>query len=267
MSSLTLHLAAWISLLPATLLAWRGRSARPTAFWLLIAVAVAGSVALLIAVNRPAWRTDFATSLWFTILACLIAFVAVALAMRSSARLAPLLLPYLCLVGALAIVWHGAAGQAVTTAAPTSWLAVHIGVSLATYALLTLAAVAGFAMLIQERALKNKRRDGIAMLLPSVSDCERLEFRLLAWAELVLGVGLATGMAMAYLSTGKLLPVDHKVILSLAAFAVIGLLLVAHRFAGLRGRRATRWVLSAYLLLTLAYPGVKFVSEVLLGRV
>jgi ABC-type uncharacterized transport system permease subunit len=38
-----------------------------------------------------------------------------------------------------------------------------------------------------------------------------------------------------------------------------------HWRTGLRGRRATRFVLTAYLLLTLAYPGVKFVRDVLLS--
>ncbi len=34
---------------------------------------------------------------------------------------------------------------------------------------------------------------------------------------------------------------------------------------GIRGRRAARWALLAYLLLTLAYPGVKFVTDVLMA--
>jgi len=58
---------------------------------------------------------------------------------------------------------------------------------------------------------------------------------------------------------------DHKTVLSLAAFAVIGALLFAHKRVGLRGRRAARIALCAWLLLTLAYPGVKFVTSVLMA--
>jgi ABC-type uncharacterized transport system permease subunit len=59
--------------------------------------------------------------------------------------------------------------------------------------------------------------------------------------------------------------IDHKTVLSFAAFlAIAGLLWVHHR-GGISGRRAARYVLFAYLLLTLAYPGVKFVSDVILG--
>jgi ABC-type uncharacterized transport system permease subunit len=42
------------------------------------------------------------------------------------------------------------------------------------------------------------------------------------------------------------------------------MLLILHHYSGLRGRRAARLVLLAYLLLTLAYPGVKFVTDILL---
>ena len=59
--------------------------------------------------------------------------------------------------------------------------------------------------------------------------------------------------------------INHKTVLSLVAFVVIGILLVAHFRTGIRGRRASRLVLLAYLLLTLGYPGVKFVTDILLA--
>ena len=57
---------------------------------------------------------------------------------------------------------------------------------------------------------------------------------------------------------------DHKILLSFLAFLAIALLLVLQTRTGMRGQRAGRLLLAAYLLLTLAYPGVKFVSEVLM---
>jgi len=84
-------------------------------------------------------------------------------------------------------------------------------------------------------------------------------------AELVLGAGIVTGMTLQYFTTGRLLAFDHKTVLTLLAFAVIGVLLVLQLRSGLRGRRAARLVLAAYLLLTLAYPGVKLVTDVLIG--
>jgi ABC-type uncharacterized transport system permease subunit len=72
-------------------------------------------------------------------------------------------------------------------------------------------------------------------------------------------------MAAEYFERGRLLVLDHKTTLSIAAFVAIALLLAAHRFTGIRGQQAARGILLAYLLLTLAYPGVKFVTDVLMS--
>jgi len=146
-----------------------------------------------------------------------------------------------------------------------AWLDLHIVVSIATYGLATVAAVAGIAVLLQERALKQKRSSPLLQALPAVAEGERLFTSLLAAAEVVLGVGVLSGMATQYLLSGRLLVLDHKTLFSLLAFVVIGLLLWLNWSTGLRGRRASRFVLAAYLLLTLAYPGVKFVRDVLLS--
>ena len=81
----------------------------------------------------------------------------------------------------------------------------------------------------------------------------------------MLGLGLVTGVVLNAIAGGALLTLDHKTVFTLAAFAIIGLLLIAQAKHGLRGRKAARVVLLAYLLLTLGYPGVKFVTDVVLG--
>ena len=72
-------------------------------------------------------------------------------------------------------------------------------------------------------------------------------------------------MAVLHYEQGVLLRLDHKTLFSIAGFLVIGALLLAHIRAGIRGRTAARFALSAYLLLTIAYIGVKFVREVLIS--
>src|SRR5262249_29882021 len=146
-----------------------------------------------------------------------------------------------------------------------AWLDLHIVVSVATYGLATIAAVAGIAVLLQERSLKRKRSSRLLQSLPAVGEGGKMFTSLLGAAEVVLGFGVLSGMATQYLMSGRLLVFDHKTVFSLLAFVVIGLLLWLTWSTGLRGRRATRLVLAAYLLLTLAYPGVKFVKDVLLS--
>jgi ABC-type uncharacterized transport system permease subunit len=261
---LFLSLAALVALVPAVLVTLRSPKERDGLFWLLLAVALMATLARASAILTPQWHTGLADALWLTIAASLALFMLLAALVEDAWRLTPLLLPYLGVLGALATVWQQAPERPLT-AAPAVWLDLHILVSVATYGLLTIAAVAGLAVLLQERALKGKRRGALGQLLPAIAACERLQMTLLVASELVLGLGLLTGMATEYFVTGRLLVFDHKTLFSLLAFAVIAALLAVHVRSGIGGRRTARFVLLAYLLLTLAYPGVKFVTDVLLA--
>jgi len=265
-NNIVLSLTAMLALVPASLLPYRRAAARPDLlFWSLLAVAVAGPAVASLVLFAGSWQTGLAGALWISTTASAALFAVLAGLSRDAWRLAPLLLPYLCLLAALAVIWGRVPAQSEIAAAPGAWLAVHIIVSVATYALSTLAAVASCAVLVQERALKSKQPGPLSQSLPAIVDAERLELRLLMVAELVLGAGIVTGMALQYFGSGQLLAFDHKTVLSLLAFAIIGALLVLQFRSGLRGRRAARLVLAAYLLLTLAYPGVKLVTDVLIG--
>ena len=150
-------------------------------------------------------------------------------------------------------------------AAPAGWIYLHIAFSLATYAVLSLAAIAGVSTFLQDRALKIKKTTLLTRALPTLSAGETLELRLLGLTACILVIGLLTGMAVQYFDTGGLLVMNHKTILSLATFVIVVILLGVRWRTGLRGRKAARLVLLAYLLLTLAYPGVKFVTDVLIS--
>lgn len=267
--SILFSLGALVSLVPASILAVR-RGAPPRStpgglFWLLLLLAVAGPLAWTVAQISPEWHTGFSTALWITIAASLVVFAVLAMVEREAWRLTPLVLAYLFLVGLVALLWQHAPERPLAPHIPAAWLGVHIAASVLTYALLTVAAAAGLAVLLQERALKARRPTALTHLLPSVADCDRIQVRLLIASEAVLGIGLITGMTTLYLATGRLWEFDHKTSFSLLAFVVIGGLLTAHRHAGIRGRRAAHFLLLGYLLLSLAYPGVKFVTDVLLA--
>ena len=149
--------------------------------------------------------------------------------------------------------------------ATLGWVYLHIAFSLATYAVLSLAAIAGVSTFLQDRALKNKKTTLLTRAMPTLSAGEPLELRLLGLTACILVIGLLTGMAVQYFDTGGLLVMNHKTILSLATFVIVVILLGVRWRTGLRGRKAARLVLLAYLLLTLAYPGVKFVTDVLIS--
>lgn len=260
-----LSLSALIALLPAAILPHRGSGERDAMFWMLLLVSFAGPLVLVIVAFAPGWRTGLAPALWVTVTATIAIYGLVAAMAREGWRLAAILYPYLLILGIIATIWQGQTGRPMAEDAPSQWIYWHIGFSLATYAVLTLAAVAGVCAFLQERALKAKKETAMTRTLPSLSAAEGLELKLLSLTAVILLLGLLTGMAVQYFESGVLLVVNHKTLFSLATLAIVAILLIARRTTGLRGRKAARLVLLAYLLLTIAYPGVKFVTDVLIA--
>lgn len=265
MQSTLFSMSALVALIPACVVGMRRDTGRDKIFWFVLAVALAGPSAWVLAQTGGYWRAGFATSLWITIAASIGVFALVAAFSAWAWRLLGLFAPYLLILAILATLWPQTGQEPFATDAATGWVHTHILMSIATYALVTVAAIAALAAFLQERALKKKNPTQWTRRLPPVADCEGLVVRLLGLAEVVLAVGLMTGMALQLAESGDLFVFEHKTVLAIGAFAVIGVLLLAHRISGVRGRSAARLVLVAYLLLTLGYPGVKFVTDVLLG--
>jgi ABC-type uncharacterized transport system permease subunit len=266
MSTNLIHnLAALLALLPLTIAVWRGNAVRNGLYWVLLAVAVAGPFALMAAGFRGAWSSGLSEALWVTVLGTVLLFAVISGLSREAWRLSGLLFPYLILLGLIATVWEHASAAGSVKEMPDGWVMLHILVSVLTYSLLTLAAIAGLAVLLRERSMRLKRRDRLSDLLPSIADSEKLQVRLLLASEAVLGFDMLTGMGIQLMSTGQLLVFDHKTLLTVGGFLLIAGLLFAHFRTGLRGRKAARLFLVGYLLVTLGYPGVKFVRDILIG--
>lgn len=263
--SLALNLSALAALIPASLLAVRPTSGAGPRLWVALAAAATGAVGWSASRLAAHWDPGLGVALWVSVAATVLVFAAVVALRPWAGRLACLLGPYLLLMALLATLSDTPAPAGVVGTLPEAWVLVHVLVSLATYALATLAAVSGLAVILKEQALKAKRESGWRAALPPVADADRLQFQLLLAALLVLGVGIASGMVLEFAESGRFLILDHKTVLSLASFAVVAAVLGLHAWSGLRGRRAARAVLVVYLLLTLAYPGVKAVRSLLLG--
>ncbi len=256
-------LTAVVTLIPAAADALRPEPRRDHRFWLGALVAFLGPVAHTVHRMGATWRPDFVDAVWVSVAVTVALFALVAGVTRTAWRLAPLLYPFLILLGLLATM--PASKPATGQVAGGGWMVAHVALSVITYGLTTVAAVAALAAFLQERALKRHRPDSLTRRLPSVRDAESLSVGLLGAAEIVLGLGLVTGMALELARHGSLLALSHKVLLTLIAFAVIGGILAARRLAGVRGRMAARLILVAWLILGLGYVGVKFVTDVLIA--
>ncbi len=158
----------------------------------------------------------------------------------------------------------------------------HLVLAMLAYSLFTIAILHALVMALVERRLHQARSargaggssvaDGAAMLagplgaLPPLLTQERLLFRLIAAAFVLLTFTLATGLAFSETLFGRALRFDHKTLFAIMSWATFALLLAGRHFYGWRGRTALRWTLSGFVLLLLAYIGSRFVLEVVLGR-
>lgn len=265
MPTIASNFTALVCLLPALLLVFRAGGRRDLAFWGAVLLAVFGPGMAALSLLSAHWVTGLAPALWVSCAATAALFAFSSLIIENCWRLLPLVAPYLMLVGVLATVWQGAVGQPVAEAIPDGWLIIHIVVGVLTYAFLSLAALAALAAFLQERSLKRKRPGRLPRQLPAMAESEHLSTSLLVHGEGILAIGVVSGMALDWIEHHRFLVIDHKTLLSLLAFAVVGGLLIAKHRVGIRGRAATRLILLAWLLVTLAYPGVKFVTEILLS--
>ena len=263
--SLVFGLSALTALIPLALVSRRHEPAQDRIFWAAVLVSIAGPGAWVFVQMVETWQTGLSSALWVTVMASTIIFAFIAALSQNGWRIAPLFAPYMIILAGLALIWQqGQITDGHDTRVMARWVQIHIMTSVLTYALVTVAGVSSFGAFVQEKALKTKQPTALSRLLPSLTECESLTVRLLAIAAATLAIGLMTGIAIQYSDNSQVLRWDHKTVLSLTSFAVILALLFAHFQSGLRGRLAARFVLLAYLLMSLGYPGVKFVTDVLL---
>jgi ABC-type uncharacterized transport system permease subunit len=102
--------------------------------------------------------------------------------------------------------------------------------------------------------------------VPPLLSLEQLVFRLTAAAFTVLTLTFVIGVAYSEAFFGRALRFDHKTLFVVLSWLTFGLLLAGQLLYGWRGRTAFRWTVAGFVMLMLAYPGSRFVLEVILHR-
>mgnify|MGYP001411258681 CR=1 FL=1 len=161
-------------------------------------------------------------------------------------------------------------GRAAGAVAASLEFKLHIAMAMLAYSLFTIAMLHALLMALLERRLHPGTGAGALQgplgALPPLLTLERLLFRMIAAAFVLLTLTLATGVAFSESLFGQPLRFDHKTLFALLSWATFALLLAGRHWRGWRGRTALRWTLSGFVMLLLAYVGSRFVMEVLLGR-
>lgn len=144
----------------------------------------------------------------------------------------------------------------VAAVAVTDWkIQVHVVLSIASAALLTLAAVQAVTLAVQDRYLHEGARLRVVQALPPLQSMERLLFLLISLGFFLLSLSLLSGLM--FVDDLMAQHLAQKTVLSVAAWGIFGLLLFGRWRQGWRGRTAIRWTLSGYGVLILAYFGSK----------
>jgi ABC-type uncharacterized transport system permease subunit len=157
------------------------------------------------------------------------------------------------------------AGRSYAEATTASWeLTAHILLSMGAAALLFAAAVTAVLLVFLDQRLRTRRLADLPSVLPPLDALEKVMFRLIGVGFGLLTLALFTGFVfVTNLFTQNLV---QKTALSLIAWMLFGVLLIGRIRFGWRGRSAVQWTLSGFGVLAVAYFGVKFVLEDMLGR-
>jgi ABC-type uncharacterized transport system permease subunit len=142
----------------------------------------------------------------------------------------------------------------------------HLVVAFAAYSLFTIAAMHALLIALAEKHLHKAVPPSIVAGLPPLLTLEKLLFRMIQVGFLLLTLTLFSGILFSEEIFGKPLPLNHKTVFGVTSWLIFAALLLGRRIYGWRGRTAIYWTLAGFVCLMLAYVGVRFVLEVVLGR-
>jgi ABC-type uncharacterized transport system permease subunit len=142
----------------------------------------------------------------------------------------------------------------------------HLAMAFAAYALFTIAALHALLIALAEKHLHRAVPPAMVTGLPPLLTLEKLLFRMVQLGFLLLTLTLLSGALFSEEIFGQPALLNHKTVFGLISWAIFAALLLGRRIYGWRGRTAIYWTLAGFMSLMLAYVGVKFVLEVLLGR-
>jgi ABC-type uncharacterized transport system permease subunit len=136
------------------------------------------------------------------------------------------------------------------------WFVFHVGISVLGMAALCLAFAMAVIYLLQDRALKAKRKGRVMERLPSLEACDRIGYLAVLWGFPLLTVGIATGQAVLWVKYGTFWMGGPKQIFPILAWVVLAVLLYARLVRGFRGRKSAYLTIAGFALGLLTVLGM-----------
>jgi ABC-type uncharacterized transport system permease subunit len=140
-----------------------------------------------------------------------------------------------------------------------SWkMDLHITLSMLAYAILVVATLYAVSLLVHIKKIKNSQFDSNNSLL-SIIDEEKKLFQLISLGWLILSTSLLSGMIFVDDFIAQHL--GHKVVFSILAWIVFGLIIFGRLTKGWRGEKLIVLTIAGMSLLAMGYLGSKIVLE------
>jgi len=154
-------------------------------------------------------------------------------------------------------------------------LRLHLTLAIVAYSVFTIAILHAVLLAVADRLLHTKMKSpaahaelakGAVANLPPLLTIEKMLFRLIAVAFVLLTLTLASGMTLSESRFGRALRFNHETVFALLSWITFAALLAGRFLYGWRGRTALRWTITGFVMLVLANIGTAFVLEVVLQR-
>ena len=132
----------------------------------------------------------------------------------------------------------------------------HLLISLLAYGVLTFAAIHAVMQIMLDRALKKKRLTLFMQALPSLFDIERHMMAQVKIASVFLAISVFSGLSWQWMDYHHVAIFHYKILLAFFSLAVLIMLQIKRYRSNWPTRIVSYTVITAYILLILAYFGV-----------
>lgn len=140
-----------------------------------------------------------------------------------------------------------------------SWqLDLHISLSMLAYSILSVATLYAISLLVHIKKIKNSDFNETSNLL-SIVDEEKKLFQLIALGWLILSTSLISGVI--FVDDFMQQHLGHKVVFSILAWLVFGLIILGRLTKGWRGEKLISLTIAGMTFLAIGYLGSKMVIE------
>jgi cytochrome c-type biogenesis protein CcsB len=133
------------------------------------------------------------------------------------------------------------------------WRTVHLGTITVGLAAFAIAFLVGILYLIQENAIKEKKRGFFFSRLPSLKLLDTMGYTCLVTGFPMLTFGIITGVIYNQVVLGRFWSWDHKEILGALTWLVYAALLHERLAVGWRGRRAAVMTIIGFVILVVTF--------------